>query len=175
MAKRMTLQAADLPEIPDYPNSPLSAWRHYGILKVLEERFQAELVNAGYTGHLVGLGLTYTVAGDSYAMEYGYGVKANQGILGNKEDPLSDDFVAEMYDLANELITKYMSPYVIDFDLQLSASVNPDVVTVDVKCQVATKVNCGKEECKGQCRKFISRNKGPWVCTHKKGSCKCKS
>ena len=175
MAKRITLQAADLPEIPDYPNSPLSAWRHYGILKVLEEKFHPELVNVGYAGHLVGLGLTYTVAGDAYPMEYGYRMDVNQGILENKKDPLTDEFVAEMYDLANELITKYMSPYVIDFDLQLSASVNPDVVTVDVKCQVATKANCGKEECKGQCRKFISRNKGPWVCTHKKGSCKCKS
>ena len=174
MAKRMTLQAADLPETPDHPNSPLSAWRHYGILKVLEERFHTELEDVGYAGHLVGLGLTYTVAGDTYPMEYGYRMDANQ-VGPDKEDPLSDDFVAEMYDLANELITKYISPYVIDFDLQLSASVNPTVATVEVKCQIASKTNCGKEECKGQCRKFIKRGNEPWKCTHKKGSCKCKS
>jgi hypothetical protein len=173
MPKRTIDQVEGLPEIPDHPNSPLSAWKHYGILKVLEDKFQTELKNIGYTGHLVGLGVTYTVDDDPFTMDYGYDVEKAEGVLANKDDPLTDEFVAEMYDLANELIGEHMSPYISSFDLELSASVNPQVATVFVKCQIATDANCGKAACIGQCRKFISRNDGPWICTHKKGSCNC--
>jgi hypothetical protein len=173
MAKQPVTQAKGLPEIPDFPTSPLPAWKHYGILKVLEGRFRAELESVPYDGHLVGLGITYTVGGDPYTMEYGYGADAPQNIINNQSDPLSDDFVGDMYDLANDLIAEHISPYVLSFELQINASVNPQVASVAVKCQIANDANCGKASCKGQCRRFISRNNGPWICTHKRGTCKC--
>jgi hypothetical protein len=173
MARKTAVQVEGLPEIPDYPTSPLSAWKHFGILKALEEKFHAELVQLGYVGHLVGLGVTYTVNGDPFTMEYGYGVENAEGILEDKADPLTDDFVGEMYDLANNLIAQNINPYTGSFELQLSASVNPQIATVVAICQVATAANCGKAACIGQCRRFISRNNGPWVCTHKKGTCNC--
>ena len=161
------------PEIPDYPNSPLSAWKHYGILKVMERKFHEELERQNYPGHLVGLDVTYVVGRDSYTMEYGYGVDQKAGLLPSKEDPLSDEFVAEMYDLANNLISQHISPYISGFDLQLSASINQQVNTVAVQCQIATNANCGQASCIGKCRKFINRNNTGWVCQHKKGTCKC--
>lgn len=173
MAKQITARTEGLPKIPDHPNSPLPAWKHYGILKVLEEKFHAELERVEYVGHLVGLGVTYIVGGDTYTMDYGYGIGIVQGIMEGKGDPLTDEFVAEMYDLANGLIAEHMNPYIGSFELQLNASVNQQIASVAVKCQIATDANCGKQACKGQCRKFIKRNDGPWVCTHKKGSCNC--
>jgi hypothetical protein len=172
MAKDNSRKNRALPEIPDFPDSPLAAWKHYGILKALERRFHQELEAQNYTGHLVGLDVTYLVGKESFTMEYGYGVEQSNGPR-DKGDPLSDDFVAEMYDLASDLISEHIDPAVITFDLSLGAAINQPVNTVAVKCQIATDANCGKDECEGKCRKFISRNNGPWTCTHKKGKCKC--
>ena len=173
MARDSSKKAQRLPEIPDFPNSPLSAWKHYGILKALEREFHKELEAKNYSGHLVGLDVTYIVGGETFTMEYGYGVEQTAGLLPNKEDPLSNDFVSEMYDLASELILAHIDPSVLTFELLLSASINQAVNTVAVKCQIATEANCGKDDCTGKCRKFISRNNGPWTCTHKKGQCRC--
>src|SRR5262245_12348962 len=84
--------------IPDYPASPLSGWKHYGILKILEEQFQKELKRNGYPGHLVGLELTYHAGSDSYTMGFGYRFEEPDG-EDTTEDPLSDDFVEQMFDL----------------------------------------------------------------------------
>lgn len=173
MCARASKQTDEFPEIPDHPNSPLSAWKHYGILRALEWKFHEELDSQGYDGHLVGLNLTYTVGPDPYSMGFGYGVEENANLMTEEDDPLTDDFVSRMYDFASDLIALHINPYVSDYSIQLSASLNPHISTVKVKCMIATNANCGRDSCNGNCRKFISRNNGPWVCTHIKGSCRC--
>lgn len=172
MVQDIDEESRGLPEIVDHPNSPLSAWKHYGILKVLERKFHEELEKQQYPGHLVGLDVTYVVGKDSYTMEYGYGVDGGPGVQPGKE-PLSNEFVSEMYDLANNLVAQHISPYISRFDLLLSASINQQVNTIAVQCQIATQANCGKPSCIGKCRKFINRNNTGWVCQHKKGTCSC--
>jgi len=173
MSTRDSSQTNELPDIPEYPDSPLSAWKHYGIMRVLEGKFHEELEKQEYDGHLVGLMVTYTVGGDPYSMGFGYGVETKAALLAQDDDPLSDEFVSEMYDFARSLIAQHINQYVSNFELELGASVNPKLSTLAVKCMIATNANCGKESCVGKCRKFISRNNGPWVCTHTKGLCTC--
>jgi hypothetical protein len=173
MSRKTKSQAEELPDIPDYPNSPLPAWKHYGILKVVEGKLHEELKQQKYTGHLVGLDLTYTVGPDTYAMSYGYSFEqVHEGITATV-DPLSDEFVETLYDFASDLISENINPAGTRFNMQLSVSVNQQVNTKTVICQIATEANCGKNECIGKCRKFKKKNDGSWECTHKKGSCTC--
>jgi len=162
-----------VPEIPDLPNSPLSGWKHYYILKELEKKFHAQLEQQKYAGRLVGLDVTYKVGEYPYTMNYGYNIDTQGNLLDEKDDPLDDPFVMEVYDLAIDLITQHISPHVLNFSVEISASINPNFSNIKVLCMTATAANCSRQSCQGKCRMFIKRNNGPWECQHFKGKCSC--
>ena len=168
MSESINRQILELPDVPNDPDppSPLSAWKHYHILKKLENKLHAYLKKTDYKGHLVGLEVTYSVGENSYTLEYGYNYDPTENPRdGGRKDPLTDDLMDEMYDFISDLIAKHISISDSGFNVQLSASVNQEVSTNGKTCKIATAANCGNAECLGKCRTFRKKN-GKWVCQH---------
>ena len=162
-------------EIYDPPDSPLPAWKHYRILKAVENRLHAQLEQQEYDGRLIGLEVSYKVAKVKapFSMGYGYDTNNKGDLIDEKDDPLSDEFVMEIYDFASGLIAEHINPNGEDFSCELSASINPVFGKVRVRCAIANNLNCNRQSCQGNCRLFINRNNTGWVCKHRRGNCRC--
>jgi len=175
MKPRRTQQPEEtsLPQVPDYPDSPLSAWKHYGIMKLAQQKTHEYLRNVPYDGHLIGLRISYSAGTepslqDTYTMSYGYDVDEEQDLMPDTDEPFSDDFIIELYKYANQLIAENINPYITSFQTNLDASVNPRRRRIRIEPRICAAGECANNPstCVGNLRLMVKRNKKPWVCQH---------
>lgn len=169
-----------LPEVPDFPGSPLSGWKHYGILKLAENKIFMELESIGYQGRLIGLRISYYVGGaakpendedlgDEYTMAFGYNVTDGQTNLIEETPPPSEEFIIGLYDFVGDMIANHISPYVPEFALRLDAAFNPTPTTYTIACRIVKAGECGDGSAhEGSRRRMLKINNGPWRCLHTK-------
>ncbi|HLF74228.1 MAG TPA: hypothetical protein VI524_07780 [Anaerolineales bacterium] len=168
-----------LPAIPDFPNSPVSGWKHFGILKRAEARIHAELIKQKYDGRLVGLRVTYGKLNtaneqedeliDPYTMSYGYDLH-DMELLDQDDDPLSDDFIIELYEEISDLVHKNAKIDIRDRVVSLEANLNPKTKNRIVRPMICRVGQCDRppDSCIGKWRIMISRDGGrTWRCRHR--------
>jgi hypothetical protein len=166
--------SAGLPAIPDI-QSPLPAWQHFHILKFAESQIHAELAQAGYKGHLVGLRVDYVIKSPAppdegeFTMFYGYGV-SDDGfkVKSRRKSPLTQEFFLRLYDNLSSLIAQNISQDVNEFIVRLDAALNPTLMHYGVVCRVCLDGECSIQhsDCVGKPRLLFSDNNG-WHCTHR--------
>lgn len=155
-----------LPDIPDYPDAPLPAWKHYGITKYASDRVVKELEGQHYEGYMVGLDLKYSLDKEhSYSMGFGKVDIPDTTQEEEKEEPelpVSDEFLVDLYQTANALIAKNVPGGLKDFDSELTVALTGSLKVVKLACTVPDRCNRGhiNRRC---CRKV---NSGPWRCLH---------
>lgn len=159
-----------LPDIPDYPDSPLQPWIHYGITDFAGKQIQKELDRLGYTGYLIGLSVSYSVAGQEsppYAMEFGRVPPLNVIQEPEPEGPLGDEFVLELHDQVGALIHQYTPEEFGDMDVTLSANVSGSEHTVIIVCRFVQAGECNQNPPHTDRRKCVKRQDGGWKCLHR--------
>lgn len=173
----------ELPPIPDYPDAPLPAWKHYGITSYADRKILEELTRVEYPGYMIGMEMAYTVESEEvYCMQFGDTAiteamlqksqsqepdpkleqEASQDL--DEELPLSDDFLSDLYDDVRELIKTNTPDYSGEVTPELTIAITGSKKVIKFKCRVP-------EVCKNHHtdkRKCKSINGGPWKCTHKK-------
>ncbi len=156
----------ELPDIPNYPDTPLAPWIHYGITQFAGEEVQKELDRLAYQGYLIGLRVAYTVADNTemaYQMSFGR-VPPLQSLIVDTEDPLTDDFLLDLHDAVCTLIHKYTPEMISDMDVEVTANVSGSEHACSVKClsggYICDKNHTGKRKC-------VQRQGGSWTCKHR--------
>jgi hypothetical protein len=170
------MPADGLPPVPDYPDSPLSGWKHYGIMKLAEKMIHDELEGLNYGGKLVGLRISYFVGGsdnpekqedlgDEHQMAFGYNVEDDGPDTIEEAPPPSEEFINGLYDFVSDMIANNISPYVLGFSVRLDTAFNQIPTKYTIACRFV-----GQNECtQGHTGVFrmISINHGPWRCLHR--------
>jgi len=155
-----------LPPIPDYPLSPLPAWKHYGILKLAEQKIHDNLAQVDYSGRLIGIRIGYS-SGKESAFDMSYGYDVEEELPESAGGPLSDEFALELYKFVNGLIAENTDPET-KYQTSLEACVNRRARRVRVESRICAAGECANNPstCVGNLRVMIKRNKKPWVCQH---------
>lgn len=155
-----------LPDFPEYPEAPLSAWKHYGITNYVGERVIQELERVKYHGDMVGLEVGYVLEDEkAYSMSFGRTKIPDTPSTDEKSEPelpLSDEFLVELFKTINELVAANAPGYLGKLSSTLTIVMTGSYTSVRVICrtpQRCTQRHTGKRWCK-------SINGGTWVCLH---------
>lgn len=165
-------QDGGLPDVPDYPEAPLPAWKHYGITNYASNRIVEELESVQYRGYMIGLEVAY-VADDkqTYAMRFGkvdvrdevdFRDEDSKEQMRESEIPLSDEFLDKLSDMLNRLIAANAPEHPGNLSPELTISITGSVTSVRTRCRIPQQCNKGHTN-KRWCK---SVNYGPWVCLH---------
>jgi hypothetical protein len=167
-------QDEDLPDIPDYPEAPLPAWKHYGITNYASNTIVEELESVQYKGYMIGLEVAY--AGDdkkTYAMRFGKVDVRDEVDLPDEgsnekrqgpELPLSDEFLDKLSDTIDKLIAANVPDDPGNLSPELTIVITGSTVSIRTLCtkpDICAMSHTGKRRCK-------SVNYGPWECLHGK-------
>jgi hypothetical protein len=154
----------ELPPIPDYPDAPLPAWKHYGIINYADQRIKDELANMRYEGYMVGLEVAYMLEDEkSYAMSFGKISKPDEATQKEEtevEIPLSDEFLVDLYQMLTELIPANCPNYSGQMSTELTIVVTGSEYVIKVTCTVPQQCALNHKD-KRWCKKI---NNGPWTC-----------
>jgi len=157
---------SDLPQILDYPESPLPAWKHYGITNFAGQQIQAELKRTGYAGYLIGLGVSYTLAAKSkipYVMVFG---KVDSGEDPAFTLPLNDDFLVGLHETVEEFIGQNIQAPASEIDIELIITLSGSVTKVIIACRLVGPTECAQGD-SGTKKKCKSLDNGTsWNCLH---------
>jgi hypothetical protein len=156
-----------LPEIPDYPDAPLPAWKHYGITRFADLAIQDELERIGYSGYLVGLAVQYTVEDPekTYSMIFGKVDDSEESLKGKlEESPLTDKFLLKLHEQVQALIYKNTPDYAGTMNLLLKTNVNG--ASTSSACHKVAQGECNKRSDVGKYR-ICTKRGNKWSCTHK--------
>jgi len=157
-----------LPTIPDHPEAPLPAWKHYGITNYGDQKIQEELSRIQYSGFMVGLEMAYKPQNEkTYAMAFGridIPTEESQQLDPAQESeekfPLSDDFLESLYEDVDKLITANTPGYSGKISPELTISITGSRTVVKIACrrpQVCSQGHSDTRWCQ-------SVNNGPWTC-----------
>lgn len=158
----------DLPEIPDYPDAPLPAWKHYGITNYAGQRILDEIDHVQYTGYLIGMEIAYTVKEEkTYSMAFGK-IDIPDEVLKkfDGELPLTDEFLSNLFRTVGALVYENAPDYQDEMDTELIAVISGSAKKVKVKCRKVKNGECteghvGKKKiCKS------TDNGSSWTCLH---------
>lgn len=165
--------------LPEYPDAPLSAWKHYGILKIVEKRVHQMLQEAEYDGHLVGLRVGYIAYADGgpqpYSMAFGYVVEDSDIEQDDSPEdtdessPLTEENFDDLYNETFDLISANI-PSEIDFSVIVETAVNPKFKRGGKVCRIVEEGECNKHgdaNHAGQRCYLRLKNSGKWRCIHK--------
>jgi hypothetical protein len=181
------LPSASLPDVPNYPDAPLLAWKHYGILKLAETSIHQELEQGNNVGLLVGLRVSYFVErpgyyqndqGDEYTMSYGYGVTDEEWPV--QAEPIevnlgmlpSEEFLFGLSNFVTDLIANNINPYVLPvttrMDITFSVSGVPGPIMNTIMCRIVQVGECalGSDHEGERRRMYRSSATGNWKCQH---------
>ncbi len=151
----------ELPSIPDYPEAPLPAWKHYGIASYADQQIRAELDRIGYEGYLIGLEVSYTLENDkTYAMSFGKLEPAEGSEESDNGTPLSDAFLSNLYQVVGQLIHSNAPEYLGEIDTELSIITTGSENKVKVRCRKPQVCDQGHKD-KRWCKKV---NQEKWTC-----------
>jgi len=163
MQAQQNAPSPDLPTIPDYPDSPLPAWQHYGITNYAGQKIQEELDRIGYSGYLIGLGVAYRPEnGKTYSMQFGRVDDADEL---EEDQPLSDDFLLHLYQITSQFIAHNTS---LDgtIDTELRISIKGSQISIRVMCRIIQAGECthqpGHDGSRMVCRSYNGGN--TWHC-----------
>ncbi len=162
----------ELPPIPDYPDAPLPAWKHYGITNYTGQRVKDEFDRIQYEGYMIGLEVAYTPDDEkNYVISFGkidIPDDASQEKESEVKIPLSDEFLEDLYQVVTELIPAHCPSYSGKIDTELTIVMTGSVKKVKMGCHVPEQCSLNHTD-KRRCKKV---NDGPWTCTasHKKCS-----
>lgn len=164
MNKEEKKRERELPSIPDYPDAPLPAWKHYGITNYADQRIQAEFDRLQYDGYMVGLEIAYTPDDEKrYAISFGK-LEVPDDPPREKESkvdiPLPDEFLENLYQTVAELIPANCPNYSGEFNAQLTIVMTGSLKKVSYMCRIPEQCSRNHTD-KRICRK---ENNGPWVC-----------
>lgn len=155
-----------LPDFPEYPEAPLSAWKHSGITKYVGDKVIQELERVQYQGDMVGLNVGYVLEDEStYSMSFGrteIPETTSKDENPEKELPLSDEFLIDLYKTINELIAANVPGYLGKLSSVLTIVMTGSYTSISIICrtpQSCTLRHTGTRWCK-------SVNRGTWVCLH---------
>ncbi len=169
----------NLPPIPDYPNAPLPAWRHYGITSYADQKIVAELTRVVYPGYMIGMEMAYALETEEvYQMRFGDVTMPENALPESgsgepdqkrpstldEELPLTDEFLSALYDDVRQLILDYTPEYSGVLTPELTIAITGSKRVIKFKCIVPDECNQGHTD-KRKCK---SINGGPWICTHRK-------
>lgn len=158
------VEPLELPDIPDYPEAPLPAWKHYGITNFASQKIVEELENVQYSGYMVGLEVGYSLEEEkkTYAMSFGKVRPSEEELEQQGEEPdlpISDEFLVRLYQTIHDYMkangSENLSP-------ELTIVITGSLKAVTVMCrtpQVCDRRHGGKRWCK-------KVNSGPWTCLH---------
>jgi hypothetical protein len=131
------LDQFELPKLPDNPDTPLAPWLHYGIMRAAGIKIRTELERIEHPGYMIGLGLSYTVADhETIAMQFG---QDDDDDYPDSKLPLDDDFLANLYDSVNQIVTKNVRGEV---DTELSVSISGSRYRVRIACRLVLQGEC---------------------------------
>jgi len=157
----------ELPSIPDDPNSPLPGWKHYGVMKLAEQKLHDDLAQIEYNGRLIGLEVNYTTGKDNfYTMSYGYDVEAESP--NSEVTPLDDKVILGLYQLVKNLIVENTGLSTDSFRTGIEISLNRKPKKVRIVTRICEEGECenNPSTCVGNIRVLTKKNKKPWRCTH---------
>jgi hypothetical protein len=174
-------------------DAPLSTWNHYQIIKKIEREIQKylhdlhELADSDprkYDGYLLGIRVGYSIYAHpedeqpkKYSMAFGY-VAEDEGDSwldhyrkSGAEDyppgatnPLTDEFINQLYAEAGNYIRANISSSVDTFTVLLETAVSGSVKSKGVDCRKPRPNECN-QGCNGR-RLMNQRLDGSWFCTH---------
>ena len=167
------------------PVAPLSTWNHYRIVKKIERKVQIYLHDQGYEGYCLGIRVGYSVyqgeseEPQSQSLSFGYVTEADDKTdtwlnhyknsvrdlnPPETDNPLTDDFIDELYTEAANLIKANIDPSVETFTVLLETAVSGSVKKKGRDCRRPRGTECN-QACTGR-RVLRQRNNGTWFCTH---------
>jgi hypothetical protein len=152
----------DLPPIPDYPEAPLPAWKHYGITNFADQKVQEELDRLQYPGHMVGLEVAYELEDEkTYAMAFGkIDIPEDELQESAREIPLTDEFLANLYKVVDDLIPHHSPGHSENMNTEITIVMSGSLKKVKVKCRKPEQCSQGHTD-KRWCKKV---GKEPWTC-----------
>lgn len=167
------------------PEAPLSIWAHYKIVKRIERKIQLYLHDHEYPGYCLGVRVGYSIytpeteEPEKHALSFGYvtenGDKVDPWTEHFKnsvpdlnppetENPLTDEFIDELYLEAANYIKANIDPGVETFTVLLETAVSGSVKAKGRDCRKPRGNECS-QRCPGR-RVMKQRNNGTWFCTH---------
>jgi hypothetical protein len=163
----------DLPEIPDFPESPLPGWKHYGITNFAGQTTQEELNRNQYPGYLIGLRFRYTVldgeAENAYEMSFGLVKPPEEQKYAKLMSPLTDDFMIKLYDAVNALLHQNIPEELGEIQSEINATLSGSVNFITIKCRLVQVGECdlgNNSPDNGATRLCIKVQEDPWRCLH---------
>jgi len=162
----------ELPPIPDYPDAPLPAWKHYGITNYADQRIKEEFDRIKYEGYMVGLEVAYTLENENdYAMSFGK-INIPEDVSQSKEAdvdiPLSDDFLEDLLQMLTELIPANSPGYSGEMNPALTIVMTGSLIKATFKCRIPEQCSRGHTD-KRWCKKV---NDGLWTCMKSHKPCR---
>lgn len=161
-----------LPLIPDYPNTPLPAWKHYGITNYAGQMLVDKLDSIQYPGYMIGLELTCLLEDESsYSMKFGMvEIPAEESKEQDEpnELPIDDDFLLQLYQDVKTLMVENAPDYQGTLEPMLTYVMTGSKIKVQIMCrrpEVCTLNHTDKRVCK-------KVGTGPWTCLDKHFKCK---
>jgi len=159
------------------PRSPVSAWRHYQILKDIEGRIHKLLADADYQrGYLIGLrvGYKFMPAGSrskekmkTYEMVYGYGVDDDvRTLIADPFDIITQEVILELYRAAGQLF-EANATVAGSFSAILDLTISGSLFQFSIKCDLVLAGQCdANPNHNGQLRILTRFGNEEWKCSH---------
>ncbi len=180
MEKQEQGSTEGLPPIPDYPDAPLPAWKHYGVTNYADQKILEELKHVEYPGFMVGLKIAYTIETEQiYCMQFGdttipqdaleksRSEEINQADSSelDEELPFTDEFLSSLFDDIGQLITNNTPGYSGEINPKLTIAITGSRKVIDIMDRYPP-YDCNKGHTDRRTCKSV--NDGPWKCTHRK-------
>jgi len=173
-------------QLDEEPQAPLSFWKQYRIVKIIERKVQKYLHDLNYQGYSLGIRIGYAIYPnedtenpEKHFVSFGYigedDKKEDAWLVHYKnsvsdinppetDNPLTDPFIDELYTETANYIRANISSEVQIFTVLLETAVSGSVKKKGRDCRRPRPNECGAG-CNGR-RILRQRNDGTWFCTH---------
>jgi hypothetical protein len=149
------------------PKSPVSGWKHYGILSYTEKKIRKLLDESGYTaGYLIGLQVGYVYRKRPYIMAFGYGVGEEERQMPDGQNVLSQDLLIALYRDVRTLF-KENSTASGDISANLDLTISGSQIQINFTCGIVQQGQCVQTPNHvGQFMVLSRVGNDPWKCAH---------
>lgn len=156
----------DPADVPEYPEGPLPAMKHYGITYFTCQKIVEELDTLQYPGYMVGLKVGYAMEdGSEYEMKFGIVDLSDEDLEQQEKEPdlpVSDEFLIRLY----QTVQDYMKANVPDggekLNPEIAITMSGSLIMVRMMCrppEFCDRGHTGSRWCK-------KVNLGSWTCLH---------